>query len=156
MHLRGVRRAPVREPLAPSGSVGSSPQSVASPVRRVGSVMTTEPSVDATVSGMCLTVRIGGEMDWQTAPFFRNRLVDEIARGLRFVVLDLSAVSFCDSAGLNVLLGARRQTERAGSVLVLACVPPNMHRLLNMTGVDSVLRRYDTVTEAERAVGSGT
>ncbi|MGW0601657.1 STAS domain-containing protein [Streptomyces sp. NPDC002776] len=131
-------------------SVGSSSQSVASPARGGWeSVMTAEPSVDTSVSGACLILPLGGEMDWQTAPFFRTRLVDEIARGLRCVVVDLSGVSFCDSAGLNVLLWAWRQAEGAGSVLVLASVPPKLQRMLTMTGVDSVLRVYGSVTEAE-------
>ncbi len=118
-------------------------------------MMTAEPSTDASESGVCLVVRLGGEMDWQTAPFFRNRLVDEIARGLRCVVLDLSAVSFCDSAGLNVLLVAWRQAEEAGSVLALACVPGFLQQMLTMTGVDSVLRMYGTVTEAGNEMAGG-
>lgn len=67
----------------------------------------------------------------------------------------LSAVSFCDSVGLDVLLWAWRQAEGAGSVLVPACVPPNLQRMLSMTGVDSVLRVYDTVAEAEAALVVG-
>ncbi|MEU0427967.1 STAS domain-containing protein [Streptomyces canus] len=46
-----------------------------------------------------------------------------IARGDRFIVLDLSGVSFCDSAGLNVLLGAWRQADAGGAMVVPARVP---------------------------------
>ncbi|MEU0208213.1 STAS domain-containing protein [Streptomyces canus] len=46
-----------------------------------------------------------------------------IARGDRFIVLDLSGVSFCDSAGLNVLLGAWRQADAGGAMVVSARVP---------------------------------
>jgi hypothetical protein len=35
--------------------------------------------------------------------------------GERFIVLDLSGVSFCDSAGLNVLLGAWREADASGA-----------------------------------------
>ncbi|MFG3016279.1 STAS domain-containing protein [Streptomyces cinerochromogenes] len=111
--------------------------------------MTAEPSVQANSSETSLTLQVGGEMDYLTAPFFRDRLLDEIAQGKQRVVLDLSAVSFCDSAGLNVLLWAWRQADQAGAVLALACVPPTLERLLSMTGVDTVLRVYGTVAEAE-------
>jgi anti-sigma B factor antagonist len=106
---------------------------------------------------LCLIVRVCGEMDYQTAPFFRARLGDEISQGQRCVVLDLSEVSFCDSAGLNVLLWAWRQTGGARAVLVLACVPKDLRRVLAMTGADSLLSVYDTVAEAEAemAVGGG-
>lgn len=73
------------------------------------------------------------------------------------MVLNLSAVSCCDSAGLNVLLLVWQRAERAGVVLVLACVPVNLQRMRSMTGADSVLRVYDTLAEAEgeMAVGGG-
>lgn len=65
------------------------------------------------------------------------------------MVLELSALMFCDSAGLNVLLWARQQAKRAGAVLVLACVPATLQQMLAMTGVDTVVRVYGTVAEAE-------
>ncbi|MEU0042961.1 STAS domain-containing protein [Streptomyces werraensis] len=100
------------------------------------------------MSESSLFVQLGGEMDYETAPVFRERLLEEMAGGQRRVVLDLSGVSFCDSAGLSVLLGAWRRADQAGAVLVLACVPPKVQRMLNMTGMDTVLRVYDTVAEA--------
>ncbi|WP_330342408.1 STAS domain-containing protein [Streptomyces sp. NBC_00557] len=114
--------------------------------------MNAQPSVHATGSGPCLTARISGTMDYETAAFFRNRLLDEVTGDRRYVVLDLSAVSFCDSSGLNVLLWAWRQAAEAGAVLVLACVPPALQRTLTRTGVDSLLRVYGTVAEAENAI----
>ncbi|WP_086724245.1 STAS domain-containing protein [Streptomyces sp. NRRL B-24085] len=114
--------------------------------------MTAEPSVQANASGTSLTVQVGGEMDWQTAAFLRERLLGEITAGQRCVVLDLSAVSFCDSAGLNVLLWAWRRAGQAGSVLVLAGVQQKVQRTLEMAGADTVLRVYRTVGEAENAL----
>ncbi|MFJ3224356.1 STAS domain-containing protein [Streptomyces sp. NPDC086783] len=122
--------------------------------------MTAEPSAHAQVSGTSLLVQLSGEMDYQTASFFRERLVDVMTWAQRRVVLDLSAVSFCDSAGLNVLVEAWRRTEQADAVLVLACVPPNLKRMLSVTGVDTVLRVYDSlavaVAVAEPPLGTGT
>ncbi|MFI6357346.1 STAS domain-containing protein [Streptomyces sp. NPDC050743] len=119
--------------------------------------MTAEPSVQARTSGPCLAVQLIGEMDYETAPFFRERLLEEIARGQRCVVLELSGVTFCDSAGLNVLLWAWQQAKKAGAVLVLASVPATLQQMLAMTGVDTVVRVYGTVAEAEDelVVGGG-
>lgn len=69
-------------------------------------------------------------------------------------MLDLTDVSFCDSAGLNVLLGARREAEKAEVVLVLACVPHKLHRILEMTGADQFLRVFCAIADAETALGS--
>ncbi|MBT2423502.1 STAS domain-containing protein [Streptomyces sp. ISL-22] len=112
-----------------------------------------DPSVDMTTVGRCLVARVSGDMDYLTDPVFRARFKELVVRGERFIVLDLSGVSFCDSAGLNVLLGARRQADDVGAVLVLACVPDLLRRVLEMTGADRVLRVFDTVTDAEAVFG---
>ncbi|MEU4979472.1 STAS domain-containing protein [Streptomyces sp. NPDC021969] len=108
-------------------------------------------SVELAASGSCVVARVGGEMDYQSDPWLRSRFDQLITEGGRFVV-DLSGVSFCDSAGLNVLLGARRQAEMRGAVLALACVPAHLRRILEMTGADQVLRVFATVTDAEAAL----
>ncbi|MGC9537559.1 STAS domain-containing protein [Streptomyces sp. UG1] len=70
-----------------------------------------DPSVETTTSGRCLVATVSGEMDYLTDPVFRPQFKELIARGERFIVLDLSGGSFWDSAGPNVLLGAWRQAE---------------------------------------------
>lgn len=117
--------------------------------------MTTQPSVQTTGSGPCLIVQLEGEMDHDSAPFFRERLAEEIARGHRCVVLELSAVSFCDSAGLNVLLRAWQRAGKARAVLVLASVPEKVQRMLSVTGMDTVVPVYATVAEAEGELAAG-
>ncbi|MFI1004382.1 STAS domain-containing protein [Streptomyces galbus] len=111
--------------------------------------MTAEPSVSASTSGPCLIVQVSGEMDYANAPFFRHRLAQETTRGQSSVVLDLSAVPFCDSAGLDALLYARRQAESAGTLLALARVQPKLQRMLAMTRVDTLLPIYGTTAQAE-------
>jgi anti-sigma B factor antagonist len=112
-------------------------------------MMTAAPSLTARSSDTSPTVRLGGDMDYQTATFFREGLLEEIARGRRPVGLDLSEVSFRDSAGLAVLLWAWRKVKNAGTVLALAGVPAHLQRMFALTGADAVLRMYDTVTAAE-------
>ncbi|MFF5307642.1 STAS domain-containing protein [Streptomyces sp. NPDC013161] len=111
------------------------------------------PSVETIASGRCLIARVSGEMDYVTDPVFRPQFKDLLSRGDRFIVLDLSRVSFCDSAGLNVLLGAWREADERGAVLMLACVPGALRRVLQMTGVDQVLRVCTTVADAEALSG---
>ncbi|MFF3484473.1 STAS domain-containing protein [Streptomyces sp. NPDC002701] len=111
-----------------------------------------DTSVETAVVGRCLIGRVSGEMDHASAPTLRARFRELIVQGNRFIVLDLSEVPFCDSAGLNVLLAAWRQADAVAAVLVLACVPAGLRRVLRITGADQVLRVYDTVTDAQAAV----
>ncbi|MEU5893765.1 STAS domain-containing protein [Streptomyces sp. NPDC047461] len=110
-------------------------------------------SVETLFLGRCVVVRVSGAMDYQSDVWFRGRFRELIARGGRCFVLDLSGVPLCDSVGLNVLLGAWRQADAGGAVLVLACVPDPVRRLLELTGADQVLRMFDTVADAEAVFG---
>ncbi|MGC5567835.1 STAS domain-containing protein [Streptomyces sp. FR-108] len=113
----------------------------------------TDPLVETIASGRCLVARVSGKMDYTTDPLLRPQFKELIARADRFIVLDLSGVSLCDSVGLNALIAAWRQADAGGAVVVLACVPPSLRRILQVTGTDQLLRVFDTVTDAEAVLG---
>lgn len=103
---------------------------------------------DVTISGGCVIARVSGDMDFTTRPDVQERFAELVTRGQRFIVLDLSGVTFCDSAGLNALLVGRSQADKREVGLVVAGVPQHLRRILEMTGADQVLMAYDTVAEA--------
>lgn len=80
--------------------------------------------------------------------------VEEPLRGLLaaaapgVLCLDLSAVGFCDSTGLNLLLRLRLDAEESGVSLVLAQPGPQLSRLFELTGTGAVFRVFETVGEA--------
>ncbi|MGW6418972.1 STAS domain-containing protein [Streptomyces sp. NPDC055055] len=86
-------------------------------------------------------VRVNGEMDYGSASeLLRASLLaalDETPSGSNLVV-DLRNSSFCDSAGLNVLLAVRLRALRRGVHLVLAAPSHQMVRLLEFTGSDDL------------------
>ncbi|MFD5848240.1 STAS domain-containing protein [Streptomyces chartreusis] len=108
-----------------------------------------DASVETTASGRCLVAKVSGAMDFQTEPVLRARFSELIAQSDRCIVLDLSGVTFCDSAGLSVLIRAWQQPGAGGTVL--ACVPESLRLILRTTAMDRVLRVFDTVAEAEAA-----
>ncbi|MEO3853050.1 STAS domain-containing protein [Streptomyces sp. B8F3] len=55
-----------------------------------------------------------GELDLVTSPRVRQHVHDAVAEGRRRLVLDLSAVRFCDSSGVGVLIAARRLLSSCG------------------------------------------
>jgi len=84
-------------------------------------------------NGQGPVVWLSGELDIATAPLLRDCL--EGLDGQR-VTLDLSALTFLDSAGLSVL--ARRHRDVDGG-LVLRGVRPAQMRVFAITGLDDVL-----------------
>ncbi|MEU9298772.1 STAS domain-containing protein [Streptomyces sp. NPDC048266] len=59
------------------------------------------------------------------------------------VVLDASGVTFADSTFLNLLVSTHRRTD-----LCLAGPTPQVRRILEITGIDTVLKVRDTLKDA--------
>ena len=84
-------------------------------------------------------VRLDGALDVAAAPALRERLIGLLHPGTRLLVLDLSRVQSCDSAGLAVLIGAERRTRALGIVMRLAAPSVPVAKLLRLTGLDRKL-----------------
>ncbi|MFJ3926285.1 STAS domain-containing protein [Streptomyces sp. NPDC090022] len=105
----------------------------------------TRPVVE--LVGGAVAVRPVGEIDVATAPALRRALTDALAlvgaSGADRIVADCSQVTFCDSSGLDALLGARLDAVEADAAIHLANPAPQLRRLLQMTGVEPLFPRED-------------
>ncbi len=68
--------------------------------------------------------------------------------GATRLVIDCSRLEFCDSTGLNVLLGARLRVEALGGGVHLAAMRPTVARVFEITGADAVFTLHDTLEQA--------
>src|SRR5690242_121658 len=93
-----------------------------------------------------LVVAAAGTVDLRTAP----RLSDAVARGAAQrpvkLVVDLTEVEFLASAGLHVLLDARRAVGEHTRLRVVATGAAL--RTITLTALDEVLAVYPTVADA--------
>jgi len=76
---------------------------------------------------------VAGELDVYEAPGFRNELEAILDEGHRRVVVDCSAMTFIDSAGLAALVDMRRRLEAHDGVLVLRGLSPRSRRIFEIT-----------------------
>jgi anti-sigma B factor antagonist len=83
-------------------------------------------------------VHVGGEVDVYTAPALRRYLDEQIHRGCRDLVIDLSGVTFLDSTGLGVLVGRLKAMRMQGGVLRLAGPTERVVKVFSITGLDRV------------------
>ncbi|MFD0373002.1 MULTISPECIES: STAS domain-containing protein [unclassified Streptomyces] len=99
-------------------------------------------------------LRISGELDLVTSPLIRRRLHAAVAGGRHDVVLDLSAVRFCDSSGVGVLVAARRLMRSCGGRLRLILPArgaedgAHVNRVLAALGVRRLFEVYEDVPAA--------
>jgi anti-sigma B factor antagonist len=75
-----------------------------------------------------------GELDLATAPELASRL-DDLRVACAYVVLDLSALEFVDSAGLRVILKAREEAERHRTGLRLRAPSEAVRRACAVAGI---------------------
>ncbi len=68
------------------------------------------------------------------------------------VLIDLSQVSFIDSTGIGVLVGALKRAREAGGALVLVCPVPRLRRIFEITGLLQALPMYQARSEALSAL----
>lgn len=95
-------------------------------------------------------VRLRGDLDIATAPALRERLLALLMLhpGMKALILDLSAVSFCDASGLAVLIGTHRRAALLGITLHLAAPRSRVAELLHLTGLDRSLTIHPTLPDA--------
>lgn len=91
---------------------------------------------------------LGGELDLATAPELFDTVTERIAAGDRHVVLDLSGLTFCDSAGLSLFVRLQRQLDEVGGQMALAAPTPIVRRVLEVTGMADAFGSHGTVEES--------
>ncbi|MFF8375224.1 STAS domain-containing protein [Streptomyces sp. NPDC015661] len=114
--------------------------------------------VDEDEHGPWTVFRVRGELDLVTSPLIRRRVHDAVAGGRHDLVIDLSAVRFCDSSGVGVLIASRRLLRSCGGrlrlILPVDAVDAvdrdggHVGRVLSALGVRRLFDVYEDVPEA--------
>ena len=86
-------------------------------------------------------VRLRGELDILTAPAFADALSEATSE----IVIDFAGLAFLDASGLEVLAGGSEQAEQHGNRLVVINAGPMAQRILQLTGLDSLLSGSDAL-----------
>ncbi len=102
-------------------------------LRRTGFHAELEPLGDRVV------LRLHGELDMATSPLLDRALTTMFNDSTTSVVIDLSCLTFLDSSGISMLLGAGRQAEAAGLDFLVRSPNRPVLKALRLTGVDRII-----------------
>jgi anti-sigma B factor antagonist len=94
--------------------------------------------------GQTVTAVVSGEWDGFSDDSLITELQNALEEGYRYIVVDGTQLSFCDSTRLGALVGLHKLTqERNGWLRIVA---PNyaVRRPMTLTGLDQVLDVYDS------------
>ena len=101
--------------------------------------------LESRVEGDRAIVTVRGDFDLQVA----QRVVEELAKveagEPALVIIDLSRVSFLDSAGMGVIAAAQARATEAGRNLVVVRPPYSVRRAFEVSGFGDVITVVDEI-----------
>lgn len=104
------------------------------------------------VSSGTVLVRFQTEtLDITTSKDFRRRMNGTLERK-QLIVLDLSKLTFVDSAGLGALMSCQRQINAAGGEMKLCALSTPVRALFELMQMHRIFNIYNTADEALHAV----
>ncbi len=116
-------------------------------------------TVDYEIRPEAVVVQAKGEVDSSTAGELTAQLHAALqqagTQGCRLVIIDLQAVTYFGSAGLNAVLDCHRKGQEAGTSVRLVADNGLVVRPIEVTNLDSVLELYPTLPDALRGRDTG-
>ena len=93
------------------------------------------------------------EIDYANARVIADRLTAALIPGLPALIIDLTATTFCDSAGVGALARAHGRAAVTGTRIHLAAPPGPVTRILHVTGLAQLWTIHPTLAAALRGAG---
>ncbi len=100
-----------------------------------------------------VTVSVRGVVDEVTAPSLATHLDEAMTHQPRLLIVDLTAVHFMSTSGINLLVELQRLTVPTPTTLRVAADGPATSRPLRLLSIDRVLDVHASVAEATAAMG---
>ncbi len=93
-------------------------------------------------------LRLSGELDTDTAARLHLLIADLLERPVPRIVVDLSALRFCDSVGLSAFITAKQVIDARGGWLSFAGASRFVLDLLNTVGLSRYFAVFPEVDDA--------
>ncbi len=104
--------------------------------------------VDVRNDSGAIVIVVAGELDLASSPELQQQLDSALESDERVVILDLRMLEFMDSTGLSVVVKAHQAAVQSGRELHLVKGPPQVQRLLSLTGVEERISLLDAPGDA--------
>ena len=95
-------------------------------------------------------VTVAGELEYGTTANLRQAIQAAPFTGAG-VVLDLTALTYCDSTGLTALLTAHQRAQATGVPLALAGTNADLRHIFSIVGLDQIFAMHASVDTAVTA-----
>ena len=89
-----------------------------------------------------VVIALPAEIDMANAGEAGQRLGSAVAAGVRTVIADMTATTFCDSSGIGMLVRAHKQAAANRAELRLVVPAPAVLRSLTLASIDQLMPIY--------------
>lgn len=93
-----------------------------------------------------------GRMDHNLTPQFEQTLASLLNEGNRFIIIDLSRITYINSGGLRTLVSGWRQANKLQGKLVLCGLNERLLEIFTMVGFEKVFDIYLSTDAAKTAI----
>lgn len=104
------------------------------------------------VENRSVIIAVEGELDIATAEDLREHIQVAIDDHGPWLILDLSALNFMDSSGLNVIINAYRTVRDTDGALALAALNERVTKVVRLVGLHRQVPVHKTVSTAITAM----
>ena len=115
----------------------------------------TAPEEGVRWSGRHAIVTMPEEIDLTNSPGLDELLVGVVAQSPETITVDLTATSFCDSAGISVLAHTHQLAAENGGELRIALGDSPVARIIQLIGLDEIVPVYRDVQQSLDTAGPG-
>lgn len=95
-----------------------------------------------------MVIALPAEIDMANADQVGQQLASALAPGIRAVIADMSATTFCDSSGISMLVRVHKQAAANGTQLRLVVRSTSVLRALRLVQMDYLLPFYPSLSQA--------
>ncbi len=88
--------------------------------------------------GQSVRIAIKGEIDIYSAPDFKDSLYQSINDVQQDIILDCGDLSYIDSMGLGILVGALKRVREKDRNIIIRNPRSTVRKLFRITGLDKV------------------
>jgi stage II sporulation protein AA (anti-sigma F factor antagonist) len=91
-----------------------------------------------------LTITLKGEIDHHGAKGLREEIDKEIKKTTpKTLIMDMSAITFCDSSGLGLIMGRYKTVTEYGGELFIKSPAESAKKMILLSGMDRLIKITD-------------
>jgi anti-anti-sigma factor len=120
-------------------------------IRHNGRLMSTNLAISNHRVDDILVISLAGRLDTITSQEAETTLQALISEGNRKIVLDAADLVYISSAGLRILIAAKKRLIREEGDVRLAAMKPQVRSVFTIAGFDRIFSIYDNTETAIRS-----